>query len=126
MARFFRDRSPARAVRVLELFRDELSDRIATLEAIAAGKDEKALKLFAHAARGSGAMLGAQRLAELSKAIESGCIDGRPDWDRVESLRRVILDTRDAYSLLATAALPSSAPDAIPSPASRSPGLPDA
>lgn len=121
MAKFFRERSVSRAIRVLSIFRDELAERMAVLDGIMARRDAKALKDFAHAARGSGAMLGAQRLVAVSRAIESSCIEGRPEWERAECLRSVLLDTRSVYSTFASAG----GPFAVVEAASDLPGRPE-
>ena len=76
LSEFVRDRPVDRALKTVQIFVDELRHKVDTLEAIIKRDSKEELQFLAHSNIGSGAMLGAVRLVDISRAIEAGCLEG--------------------------------------------------
>ena len=76
LSEFVRDRPIDRALKTVQIFVDELRHKVETLEEIIKRDSKEELQFLAHSNIGSGAMLGAVRLVELSRSVEVNCQKG--------------------------------------------------
>lgn len=96
---FVRDRTPERALAVVEIFVEELKTKAEELQTIISGRNQTALGDLAHSNIGSGALLGASKLVELSRTIESDCAKNSAfDPKSATQLHRIMCDTIEAFN----------------------------
>ena len=97
-AGFARDRRIERVVEALKIFIAELEQTATSLTEVVAAKDRAALQMLAHSSIGSGSMLGAARMVELSRLIELCCKTGEPiEWAAAGKLLETVRETAMAY-----------------------------
>lgn len=98
-AAFLDRRSTERVLRLLDLYRGELLERAQALTQVIERRDAHALQMSAHALRGTGSMLGAARLVEVSTAIEAMCTQTASfDQSEAERLRDLMVKTSQAFA----------------------------
>ena len=98
---FIRDRSIARAIKIIGIFIAELGVKIVDLRQIIERRDETALSMLAHSVIGSGSLLGAARLVDKGRAIEAAVNDGGgADWTEAECLASILAATIEVFAAL--------------------------
>lgn len=94
---FAGDRSIDRFVRLLAVLIMDLETKANSLGQIFSSRDDRALRMLAHSAVGSGSMIGTTRLVRLGRSIEMRCANRETiDWSTAEELLPTIRETIDA------------------------------
>lgn len=98
---FIAERSALRVLKTIEIFRSELEERTESLRGVIQRKDTAGLTFLAHTLIGSGHLLGARRLAGLSRLIEKDLKTGHTFelWPASELLH-VMIQTAEAFGTI--------------------------
>lgn len=92
LGEFLTGRPVSRVLKTMEIFRSELRERIQSLQAIVQLSNGKKLKFLAHTLIGSARLLGARRLAEISRLIEEDLNNGHSleSWPATQLLQAAV------------------------------------
>ena len=101
LGQFIAERPALRVLKTIEIFRSELEERTESLRGVIQRKDTAGLTFLAHTLIGSGHLLGARRLAGLSRLIEKDLKTGHTFelWPASELLH-VMIQTAEAFGTI--------------------------